>query len=405
MKKIISLLLTLALISSLLTVSSFAEEKKHIYDTADILTNEEESKLESSLNAFSQNWGIDTRVVLEGRQMGTHLDYDAENEFAKKAVDENGVLMVINCQNNDAFTYAHGKASEILGNYGAMDVNGIVESVLDNGNYTSAVYTFISSLGAEFSDDLNGAEYIPSERLLPRLMDNAALLTEYESKKLNDLLDKISQKHKFDVTIATLNFLDTRSAVEYADDWFDYNGYGMGNDYSGILFLISMGERDWAISTHGYGLTAFTEAGQEILIDDILGDISGGYYNDAFISFAKNCDDFLTKAENGTPYDKGNAPKKPLPTFYYIISLIIALITGFAGAGALKSQLKSVQKQVGADNYSIKNSLSIPGRNEIFLFSNVSKTARPKETSSSSSRSSSHTSSSGRTHGGSSGKF
>ena len=39
------------------------------------------------------------------------------------------------------------------------------------------------------------------------------------------------------------------SAMEAADDFFDYNGYGLGDDRSGVLLYINMSTRDVWIST------------------------------------------------------------------------------------------------------------------------------------------------------------
>ena len=61
------------------------------------------------------------------------------------------------------------------------------------------------------------------------------------------------------VVVVTENSLDGKSAQDYADDFFDYNGHGYGDDDSGVLFLIGMDERKWAITTYGYGITAFTD--------------------------------------------------------------------------------------------------------------------------------------------------
>ena len=59
----------------------------------------------------------------------------------------------------------------------------------------------------------------------------------------------------------TVKSLEGKTATEYADDAFDYDGYGLGEDKAGILFLVDMGDRNWATSTHGYAITAFTDAG------------------------------------------------------------------------------------------------------------------------------------------------
>ena len=51
----------------------------------------------------------------------------------------------------------------------------------------------------------------------------------------------------------------------FADDLYDYCQYGYGPDMDGVLLLVSVGDRKWHISTCGYGITAFTDAGIQYL--------------------------------------------------------------------------------------------------------------------------------------------
>ena len=98
------------------------------------------------------------------------------------------------------------------------------------------------------------------------LVDEACLLTEEESSVLLDKLEDISQRYKNEVGIVTVNSLEGKTVEAYADDYYDYNGYGYGENDDGLLLLISMGEREWAISTYGYShTTAFTDAGLEYI--------------------------------------------------------------------------------------------------------------------------------------------
>ena len=92
---------------------------------------------------------------------------------------------------------------------------------------------------------------IPEERQKPLLVDDAGLLTEEESSALLNKLEDISQKYENEVGIVTVNSLGGKTAEAYADDYYDYNGYGYGENDDGLLLLISMGEREWAISTYG----------------------------------------------------------------------------------------------------------------------------------------------------------
>ena len=77
-----------------------------------------------------------------------------------------------------------------------------------------------------------------SEKKLPRFVDNAGLLSEDEADDLTKKLDDISKRQNLDVVIITVDSLEGHTATEVADDTFDYNGFGMGNNLDGILFLI-----------------------------------------------------------------------------------------------------------------------------------------------------------------------
>lgn len=248
------------------------------------------------------------------------------------------------------------------------------------------------------------AQDLPKERQLPRLVDQAGLLSSREGQKIEEKLDDISERQKLDVVIVTTNSLDGLSGREYADDFFDYNGYGMGVSHDGILLLISMEDRDAIISTTGYGITAFTDAGQDYIWDLILDDFGKGNFEKGFIKFADLSDDFISQARKDKPYDRRNLPKKPASLILIPISLGIGALIAFGITWLMRAQLKTVAPVDSASSYVRDNSMNLQASRELFLYSTIHRKARPKEDKSSSG-SSSHRSSSGRSHGGSSRKF
>jgi uncharacterized protein len=267
-----------------------------------------------------------------------------------------------------------------------------------------------------FAPSVSAAE-IPAVRQLDRLVDRADLLTGSEEAALLKQLNEISERQRCDVVIATIGSLDGKSPTEYADDFFDYKGYGMGENKDGILFLISMKDRDWAISTHGYGITAFTDAGQEYLFGEIKSDLANNNYSKAFVKFATRCDEFITQAKNGKPYNSGNFPKEKPGFVDFLISLFFSMIIGLSVPGVMKAQMKTVQMKSAATEYVRQGSLKITGADQksnsglnfsglpaSLLYVTRSKVARVTK-SGGTSVSRTHTSFSGRTHGGSSGKF
>lgn len=279
-----------------------------------------------------------------------------------------------------------------------------------NKRRNGILFALVFALCTVFS--LSAATVLPASAAddLPRLVDLADLLTDDEESGLSDILDEISERQQLDVVVVTVDSLDGETVVAYADDFYDYNGYGFGDGRDGIMLLISMTERDWCMSTHGYGITAFTDAGQAYISEQFVSDLSAGNYATAFTNFAHLCDDFITEAKNGEPYDVDHLPDESFePVWGLLVALAIAFIISLIATGIMRGQLKSVFSQSAADNYIKQGSMQLTKKNDLFLYKQISRTKKAESTSSSSSGSSggsrTHTSSSGATHGGSSGKF
>ena len=248
----------------------------------------------------------------------------------------------------------------------------------------------------------------------PNLVDQADLVTAEEESNLLETLEEISGRQQLDVVIVTAYTLNGKSPADYADDFFEENGYGFGEDRDGVLLLISMEDRDWWISTTGYGVTAFTDAGMEYLSEQFLPALQDGNYAKAFTRFAELCDDFITQAKSGVPYDIENMPKAPFNLAWNIFAaIVIGLIVAAIATSVMKGQLKTVLHQAMAENYVKNDSMKVTESRDLFLYHQVVRQRKQEEQESKSesrSRSQSggsttHTSSSGTTHGGTGGKF
>ena len=242
-----------------------------------------------------------------------------------------------------------------------------------------------------------------------RMNDSADVLTAEEDSELEDALEELSLRQRFDVTIATVESLESvgyDSMEAYADDLYDYCQFGYGPDMDGVLLLVSVGDRKWHISTCGYGITAFTDAGIQYLGEQMTPDMADGDYAAAFHTFIQWTDAYVTAAREGHPYDVDNMPHEPLSILYLCLALVIGLVTALIVTGVMKSRLKSVAPQRDATSYVRQGSMKLTNQRDLYLYREVHRTERPKESSSSDSGgSSTHTSSSGSTHGGGGGSF
>ena len=144
------------------------------------------------------------------------------------------------------------------------------------------------------------------------LVDSAGLLTGTEAANLEDTLSQISDRHNVDIVIVTVDSTDGKSPMEFADDYYDYNGYRA----DGILLLLSMEDSDWWVSTTGYGITAVTDAGLDYMSDQFVPYLSDEEFAQAFEKFADRVwyrpggrldrhRQYESKAENCTPAGKG----------------------------------------------------------------------------------------------------
>lgn len=242
-----------------------------------------------------------------------------------------------------------------------------------------------------------------------RMNDSAQLLTEDEDNELEASLEELSVRQSFDVVIATIDSLesvDYTGMEAYADDLYDSCQFGYGANRDGVLLLVSIGDRKWHISTSGYGITAFTDAGIQYLGQQMTPDIADGDYAAAFRTFIRWTDKYVTAAREGHPYDVNNMPHEPLSMMYLGLALVIGLVTALIVTGVMKSQLKSVAPQRDASSYVRQGSMRLTNQRDYFLYRDVHRTERPKASvSGDSGGSSTHTSSSGSTHGGGGGSF
>ena len=244
---------------------------------------------------------------------------------------------------------------------------------------------------------------IPDERLLPRLTDNANLLTTEEAAELEAHLNELSQRLLFDIVIHTTDSFDGSSISAYADDYYDYNGFGIGANHDGVILVISMNTRDWYISSTGEGINTFTDTGIQYMGDLIVDDLGNGNYFDAFMTFADYTEDYVIQERNGAAYDEENFPRdqfKPESLAYgAVIGFIIALVLALYK----KSQLKSVELREDAHDYVRMDTMRITQKYENFLHTSIATVSLSSE--SSGGGSSTHTGSSGTSHGGGGGKF
>lgn len=264
----------------------------------------------------------------------------------------------------------------------------------------------------------------------PRVFDQAGLFSETEIIQLEEKIAQCRKSTKMDVVIVSAYADGERSAEEYADNYYDYGGFGAGKKASGVLLLYYMdgpGQPggECYISTAGTMINMLTDERIESILDDVYGDLGNRDFAGATGHFLEDVKAYVKEGVESGQYtydrDTGEIVRYHSIRLYEVaIAMVIAGI--LAGSVCLDIKKRYAMKQSSRE---VSNSLQAYRADCAFHFSvagdkMVNKYVRsvpiPRNTSSgsggrghsgssSAGRSTIHTSSSGSSHGGGGRRF
>lgn len=249
----------------------------------------------------------------------------------------------------------------------------------------------------------------PASASTRHVVDDVDLLSPGVEATLEAEIARISSTYGQDVVVLYQNLPSGKTPIEAADDYFDYEGYGIGEERSGVLLLVSPSTRDWRVSTRGASIRTFTDKGIKALGEILVEPLGDDDWEGAATEFVRQCERYMKAAEEGHPITS-----KPRTLTQLVIQGAVALVVGLGG-GVLAaigivdsffvSKMTNKGLEPGASAYVDQAGLVISGGQDVFVRRKVTSTPRATDTDSSSGGSSTHTSSSGATHGGGGGKF
>ncbi len=253
----------------------------------------------------------------------------------------------------------------------------------------------------------------------PCVVDNAGLLSSDEVEKLNEKIQTMRSELELEIVIVTVYGTGGKNVQEYADDFYDDFGYGYGDANTGILLLLDMQGREWYMSTCGEAIYIFTDYSLDQLGETIVPWLSSGYYYDAFSAWLNALAPYVDAYRNGAPIDgyvqpdAYDSPYGDEIVHYgelsvaniFLISLLVGLVAAIITIFIMRSAMNTARLQSGAVDYLKDGTFRLRQRSDMYLYSRVSRTAKPKNNSSSGGGSSVHRSSGGVSHGGRGGRF
>ena len=181
-----------------------------------------------------------------------------------------------------------------------------------------------------------------------RVFDDAKLFSADEITQLNDKIAALTSELSQDFVVVTTNDTQGSTSQEYADDYYDEHGFGIGENKTGVLFLIDMDNRKVYISTCGEMIDYLTDARINIMLSDAVAHLKKKeYYSaaDGFLSKAQSYvisgipDDQYRQDVSDPDYPAGETgAEKPNPVAVVIISVVIALAVGAVCCGIIAAK-------------------------------------------------------------------
>lgn len=196
--------------------------------------------------------------------------------------------------------------------------------------------------------------FVPALGEESRVFDNADLLTEGEEADLQAMCQGVQQDWGLDLAYLTTYDTKGMSVREYGADVYMEKNLGIGEDYSGIIFVMDMGSGEAQIVTCGKAIDIFTDYYIEAIWEEIQGYLSDGDFFGGMVTLRDNinyyCGEYKAYQENPdayvSPYQKESdsflsqyqvSQKSRAWMFVGIAALFSLVVAGIGVAGMRKS--------------------------------------------------------------------
>lgn len=196
---------------------------------------------------------------------------------------------------------------------------------------------------------LGGGVYASaSAAQLPYIADAAEILDDDVELKLTQMALQIEEEYGVGIYAAIIeDYREIDSDGVYEATYTIYHAYtmGVGDEREGVMLLLSMNGRDYALVTCGEKTAyAFNEYGLAKLEEKFLDNFAEDDWDGGFEDYIQTCAQYLEKAAAGKPVSKS-------PTTMILIFWVVALAIAAGVCAALVGQMKTVHKSTDAADY------------------------------------------------------
>ena len=218
------------------------------------------------------------------------------------------------------------------------------------------------------------------------IYDEAGLLSDAGRAQLEALAENVTSEYPINVYVVTVDdFRDYNqsSVYEAAKTYYNSHNLGYGSNRDGMLLMLSMDDRDYALIAYGdYATTNLTDYGRQKLSEEFLDDFRYDDWQGGFEDYYTVTKDYLKEAKENRPvdiYPKEPADPKKVRSLGAAISLLLGYPASALVCGGMKSKLRSVKPAASANQYLNADSVNFSDRSEVFTHTTQVRTPIPRQ--------------------------
>ena len=403
-----------------------SEDAPRVVDNAGLFLSAEAEQMETRLSEIRGEIGKDIVIYTDVTAYGVSHAERAEDfyDFNGYGVgaDKEGVCLFACMDPEDRGWWACCTGPVTMSLYTESAANALDDALYEYmaaGRYAEGVADWIENVrtlyvkGIPFAPDWwpdQGAEFRRfHDETAPRIVDDYGSLTASELQSLTEHASAISQKYGLDIVVHTSYSPDGLPMRIYCEKFYEYNGYGYGENYDGILLTI-FPDTYSPVNITGFGIGNDKLSGNnwERLYDQTRDRMASEGYAQGIAEYLRLVDHMERT---------GRVPRTA--GYWTLITLLgAALGSTFGGIalGSAKHKMGAPMAKRDANQYILTDNTRITSLGSSFLYTTSSKRYAPMEPRSTSSGggssdsggssySGSYIGSSGSTHSGSGRKF
>ena len=214
------------------------------------------------------------------------------------------------------------------------------------------------------------------------VFDEYGLLSGEEKEELNQELADIYEEYEYDAILLISQDIESDDARQYAAKFMQDNEIGYGDTHEGMCIFNQPDKRNITIVFRGDTQNDFTETIQDLMLDNCQeklkeGDMIGGYKS--LISDLKKGLARVTQGKKIRPLDVSDSSLPEEALIWLIISFAVMAIPTLIMTLFQVHKMKTRVPQPNANAYEGEGGLRLTEERDMFLYSTVSRTEKPKD--------------------------